>query len=95
MRDELGVELEERDYVRQPLGSTELAALFEGRDPRDFLNPRSPAYKARALAGRKLTPAQAIKLMVEDPNLIKRPLLVAGGELVAGFDRERLRAVLK
>jgi len=41
-----------------------------------------------------LTKAEALALMAKEPNLIKRPLVVAGGEIVAGFDRERLRALL-
>ena len=61
------------------------------RDPRDFLNPKSPAFKAMGLRGKTLTPAEAIKLMVQEPNLIKRPLVVKGKQLIAGFDREQLR----
>ncbi len=94
MRDELKADLDERDYAKNPLSEAELRELFKGRDPRDFLNPKSPAFKARGLAGKQLTAAQAIKLMAEDPNLIKRPLVAAGKELIAGFDRERLRAAL-
>ena len=94
MRDELGVDLEERDYVKSPLSAAELKDLFAGLDPRDFLNPKSPAYKARGLAGKTIRPDDAIRLMVEDPNLIKRPLVVAGREIIAGFDRERLKKAL-
>ncbi len=94
MRDELKADLDERDYAKNPLSEAELRELFKGLDPRDFLNAKSPAFKARGLAGKTVTAAQAIKLMAEDPNLIKRPLVVAGKELIAGFDRERLRAAL-
>lgn len=95
MRNELGVELEERDFAKQPLSIDELKQLFAGRDPRDFLNPRSPAFKARGLAGKALSASQALSLMAEEPNLIKRPLTVAGGRIVAGFDREQIAAALK
>jgi arsenate reductase-like glutaredoxin family protein len=94
LRDELKVELDERDYAKQPLSAAELRELFKGRDPRDFLNPKSPAFKAMKLAGKTLTATQALALMAKEPNLIKRPLVVAGGEIVAGFDRERLRSLL-
>lgn len=93
MRDELGVELDERDYARQPLSIAELKTLFGGRDPRDFLNPKSQAFKAMGLKGKKLTAAEVLALMAREPNLIRRPLVVAGGEIVVGFDRERLRAL--
>jgi arsenate reductase-like glutaredoxin family protein len=94
LRDELRVELDERDYTKQPLGVAELKALFAGREPRDFLNPKSPAFKAMGLKDKKLTAAAALALMAKEPNLIKRPLTVVGSEVVAGFDRERLRALL-
>ncbi len=94
MRDELRVELDERDYAKQPLDAAELKALFAGLDPREFLNPKSPVFKAMGLKGRNLTEAETLALMAKEPNLIKRPLVVAGGEIVAGFDRERLRALL-
>ncbi len=91
MRNELGVELDERDYVKSPLGESELRELFKGVDPRDYLNPKSPAYKEMGLRSRTLTASEAIKLMVKEPNLMKRPLVVAGNTLIAGFDRDRLR----
>ena len=92
MRKDLGVELDERDYAKAPLTASELKELFAGRDPRDFLNPRSPAFKAMALAGKSLTPDQAMALMAKEPNLIKRPITIAGKEMIAGFDRDRLRS---
>ena len=95
MRDDLGVELDERDYAKAPLSASELKDLFAGRDPRDFLNQRSPAFKAMGLAGKSLTPEQALALMAKEPNLIKRPIVVAGKEVIAGFDRDRLRAAVK
>ena len=95
MRKDLGAELEERDYAKTALSAAELKDLFADRDPRDFLNPRSPAFKAMGLAGKSLTAEQAIALMVKEPNLIKRPIVVAGKEMIAGFDRDRLRAALK
>ena len=95
MRKDLGLELDERDYAKAPLTVAELKDLFEGRDPRDFLNARSPAFKAMGLAGKSLTSAQALALMAKEPNLIKRPIVVAGKEMIAGFDRDRMRAALK
>ena len=94
MRKDLGAELDERDYAKVPLSAAELKELFAGRDPRDFLNARSPAFKAMGLAGKALTVEQAIALMAKEPNLIKRPIVVAGKEMIAGFDRERLRVAV-
>jgi arsenate reductase-like glutaredoxin family protein len=89
------VELDERDYAKQRLSLDELRALFEGADPRDYVNPKSPTFKAMGLRGKTLTPESALKLMAEEPNLLKRPLTIVGRKMVAGFDRDRLREVLK
>jgi arsenate reductase-like glutaredoxin family protein len=96
LRNDLGVELDERDYAKNPLSEAELKALFgdAGLDPRDFLNPKSPAYKKMGLRDKKLTVPETIKLMAHDPNLIKRPIVIAGKTVIAGFDRDRLRAAL-
>jgi arsenate reductase-like glutaredoxin family protein len=95
LRKDLGADLDERDYAKVPFSASELKELFAGRDPRDYLNPRSPAFKAMGLAGKSLTPDQALTLMAKEPNLIKRPITIAGKEIIAGFDREKLRAALK
>jgi arsenate reductase-like glutaredoxin family protein len=97
LRNDLGLgdDLDERDYAKRPLDSDELKALFRGRDAREFLNVKSPAYKQMGLAGKSLTSDQAIALMEREPNLIKRPIVVAGKNMIAGFDRDRLRDLLK
>ncbi len=92
--DELGAKLEERDYAKASLDTAALRELFADRDPRDFLNPRSPAFKARGLAAKSLSREEAIRLMADDSNLIKRPLLIVGTEMIAGFDRDRYRRSL-
>lgn len=89
------MELDERDYAKQRLSLDELKDLFKGVDPRDYLNPKSPAFKAMGLRGKTLTPEDALKLMAEEPNLLKRPLVIAGRTMIAGFDRERLREALR
>jgi arsenate reductase-like glutaredoxin family protein len=94
LRDELRLELDERDYARTPLTVAELKEIFKGRDPREFLNPKSPAFKERGLAGKKLTAEQALKLIVEDSRLLKRPMVVAGDNIIAGFDRDVMRKAL-
>jgi arsenate reductase-like glutaredoxin family protein len=52
------------------------------------VNSRSPAWKARNLDASKLTKAKAIDLMMEDPNLIRRPLVLAKTKAVFGYKPE-------
>ena len=39
--------------------------------------------------------AEAIRLMSRNPNLIKRPLVVRGGQIVLGLDEAAYRKLLK
>jgi arsenate reductase-like glutaredoxin family protein len=84
----------ERDYAKAPFTADELREVFAGHDPRQFLNPKSPAFKATGLNVQSLSAEQAIKLMAEDARVIKRPLTVVGKRLIAGFDKEALRKAL-
>ena len=49
------------------------------------LNTRSPSYKALDLGSRKLTKSEAIERMLEDPNFIRRPLVLQGKKAVFGY----------
>jgi arsenate reductase-like glutaredoxin family protein len=49
----------------------------------DFVSTRSPVFKTRPFPTSK---KEAIDLMLEHPNLIKRPVLVKGQQAVFGFD---------
>jgi arsenate reductase-like glutaredoxin family protein len=51
----------------------------------DFVSTRSPVFKQRPLPRSK---KEAIDLMMAQPNLIRRPILVRGSKVVFGFDRD-------
>ena len=65
-----------------------LERLIDERHLADFVNTRSPAYKERGLDVTKMTKKQAIDLMMEDINLMKRPLVLQGKKAVFGFKPE-------
>ena len=52
------------------------------------MSRRSPVFKTRPLPGSK---KEAIDLMMDQPNLIKRPVLVRGSRVTFGFDKDRYR----
>jgi arsenate reductase-like glutaredoxin family protein len=51
----------------------------------DFVSTRSPVFKERPLPKSK---KEAIDLMMENPNLIRRPVLVQGSKVTFGFDKK-------
>lgn len=50
-----------------------------------MISTRSPAFKARGLEVGKLAKGEAIRLMLEDVNLIRRPLVLEGKKAVFGY----------
>ena len=56
------------------------------RDYREFLNTRNELYRERDMKNSPPTRAEALKLMSETPNLIRRPILVDGDRIVLGSD---------
>jgi len=85
-----GAVLVERDLGKNPLTEDELKKLFGDRDPREFLNTRNEQYRTMKMAENPPSPAESIRLMAQNPNLIRRPIVVRGGHAVMGFDEEAL-----
>ena len=83
------MELVKHDLARERPGRELLEHLIDENNLAAFVNTRSPAYKERGLDVNKLTKKQAIDLMLEEPNLMRRPLLLAGRKAVFGFDAGR------
>ncbi len=83
-------ELELRDLGKQPLSEAELEALIGPRDYLLFLNPKNELYRARNMKQKPPSRTEAIKLMAKNPNLIRRPITIAGKELIIGYDEEAL-----
>jgi len=52
----------------------------------DFVSTRSPVFKQRPLPRSK---KEAIDLMMQNPNLIRRPVVIAGSKVIFGFDKDR------
>jgi arsenate reductase len=79
------MQLNRHDLAKDPPSRELLERYVDESRLEDFLNKRSPAYKERGLEGRKLTKREAIDLMLEDPNLIRRPIVIIGSRAVFGY----------
>ena len=55
----------------------------------DFVSTRSPVFKQRPLPRSK---KEAIDLMMAQPNLIRRPILIRGSKVTFGFDKEKYKS---
>jgi arsenate reductase-like glutaredoxin family protein len=86
-----GIELEMRDLGKQPLTVAELDMLIGDRDYRLFLNPKSELYRKRKMKQNPPSRAEALRLMAQEPNLIRRPLVIKGKQIVLGYDEAALK----
>ncbi len=85
MLREKGAAFEEID-LSQGLSVDELDQLIGRRDYRLFLNSRNELYRELAMGASPPPRGEALRLMSQNPNLIRRPILVKGARIVLGFD---------
>jgi arsenate reductase-like glutaredoxin family protein len=63
-----------------------LEKLIGKRDYREFLNPRNELYRELGMKTNPPAREEAIRMMSENPNLVRRPILVKAGRILLGFD---------
>ena len=73
------------------LTAAELDKLISERDYRLFLNTRNELYRQRNMKEHPPSRADALKMMAAEPNLIRRPVVISGKQIVLGYDEEALK----
>lgn len=84
------------DLLQQPwaIKPNKLKAFFGELPVIEWFNYSAPAIKQGNIEPHKLDAQQAIQLMVQQPLLIRRPLIEVDGQLFAGFTSERMITLL-
>ena len=74
------------EYLKTPPDASELAAILEmlGLEPRELMRRKEPEYKACGADNPGLSRTQLIELMVANPKLIERPIVVNGSRAAIG-----------
>jgi len=80
------VDVNEIDINKQPPTREFLEQHIDANRFLDFVSTRSPVWKERPLPTSK---KEAIDLMMQNPNLIRRPILIKGSKVTFGFDKDR------
>ena len=93
---ENGVEFERREYFKDRFTKEELRQLLQshGLTVADVISTRSTPYKQHDLANRQLTDDEILDLMVEDPRLLRRPIVIAGDRVVIGHNATKLQELI-
>ena len=90
----LGVAYDYREYSDRPLTAAEIHQIIGDRSPLEFINPGRQAYKDRGFDRNPPTAEQALQGILEDNNLLVRPILIRGDRMVLGWDEEAIRELL-
>jgi nitrogenase-associated protein len=83
-----------KNLLTEPWTATKLRSFFGATPVTSWFNPAAPQVKSGALKPAEIDAASAIALMLDEPLLIRRPLIEADGTRCAGFDREPVPSLL-
>lgn len=94
--EQRGETVEVINYLEQPPSASELAILLQqlGMSPRELMRSGEADYQELGLDSPALDDASLIAAMVEHPNLIERPIVVANGRAALGRPPEAVLAIL-
>lgn len=83
---EASLEFQAREFFKERFTREELLELLEssGLKPDDILSKRSNPYKEMNLANRDLSEDELIDLMLNEPRLIRRPIVVGTSGVLVG-----------
>lgn len=77
-----------RNLLTEPWTPDRLRQFFGDRPIAQCFNPTAPAIKSGQVQPDRVEAATALALMVQDPLLIRRPLMQVGDRCEVGFDAD-------
>lgn len=90
------VEYEKREYFKDRFTVDELRSLLAsvGLTASDVISKRSRVYKERNLEKANLSDDEILELMVEEPTLLRRPIVINDGKVVVGHNEAKLHDLI-
>lgn len=94
--EERGIKPHVVEYLRTPPSAVDIKDILAklGMAPRDLMRKKEPPYTALGLADSNKTSAALIAAMVDNPVLIERPIVLAGGKAAIGRPPEDVLKIL-
>ena len=88
-------EVEVVEYLKNPLSREELTILLMklNKRPQEMIRTQEDIYKSD-FKGKDFTDEEWVKIMLEYPKLIKRPIVVRGNKAVWGDPAEEIEVLL-
>ena len=85
------IAFEEREYGKNPFSEKELREIIGDEPIENFLNTRTPLYREKNMKQKPPSKDEAIKLMLKDANLLKRPVFIKGRKKLTGFNENQVK----
>jgi nitrogenase-associated protein len=82
-----GHDVEPRNLLAEPWSVASLRPFFGDKPVDQWFNQSSPRVKSGEIDPKELSEQKALELMIDDPLLIRRPLLQVGDRRETGFDQ--------
>ena len=91
-----GIEPEIIEYLKETPTVDELDDILKKLklEPQEVMRTGEAVYKELKLKDKELTRQQALKVMVENPKLIERPIVVKGKKAILGRPPENVNELL-
>ena len=85
------IAFEEREYGKNPFSEKELREIIGDEPIENFLSTRTPLYREKNMKQKPPSKDEAIKLMLKDANLLKRPVFIKGRKKLTGFNENQVK----
>ena len=89
------MEINERDFFKNPFNQSEIEELLQGKPASEMFNFRSPSFKQLGLEREKLSDKELINLMLKEPRLVRRPVVLINGKVYFGADKSVLEGLIR
>ena len=89
-----GLEVTDRDFFKETFSELEIRELAAMAGTENIFARRSPSLKKLSLSDKELSDDEMVKLMLQEPKLIRRPLIKVGDKLMVGGGTAAVEAAI-
>ncbi len=78
------MEVSDRDFFKETFNEAEIRELASLAGIEQIFARRSPSLKQMGLADKELTEDEIVGLMLQEPKLVRRPMMRVGDQIMVG-----------
>ncbi len=94
---EAGIDFEKVNYYIEPFSKKKLTELLKKMNmkPSELLRKNDEAYKKMKNKIEKLSEDEILNLMIENPDLVQRPIIEVGNKAILARPPEKINEILR